>query len=219
MHGKILSLAGAYEFIKENASPTTSAKSLAGLAKAFSLMSYSAGFVAPNEAQALQNANATLPQGFVVASENAQTKIVTTKDFTTGIVFFPMLSPRTTKASSDAIQSVAKAARELRAQNVDLIVGLSPWGAQIEREYLDAGNRDVDVLLGSGQGFGFNARPMSGSHVLWARGFSKGKVMDSIEILQVPSNKETWKPRKNFNAQAIRLEDSIPGDPKISKLF
>ena len=43
--------------------------------------------------------------------------------------------------------------------------------------------------------------------------------MDSIDVLEIPSATDTWESGKNYTAQALRLEDSIPEDPQIAKLF
>ena len=175
LKGKIISLAGAYEFLKEDEPANAATNALSKLVKAFSLMPYSTVFIAPNEAQAFKKAGITPPSGFVEASSEAKTQTISIKGVTAGIIFFPMLDAKASLAPQKALKAVAKAASDLRSQHVDIIIGLSTWGAQIERDYLDHGNTDVDILLGSGQGFGFNARPMANGHVLWARGFFQRK--------------------------------------------
>ncbi len=85
-----------------------------------------------------------------------------------------------TEAQMDAVMGEAE---KLRPQ-VNLVIGLSPWGYQGEVNVLGSAEdkRGLDVLIGGGHGSGNRGKIMAGGRTLWMRPFPKGKGVHHVNF-------------------------------------
>ena len=194
------------------------AKVLPVLAKAYGLLGYTLGYLGAAEGKALADAGAPLPPGFLVAGEAPQKAVYAVGANKIGVVFFPELG-RAANPGDAVVQAIERAAASLRPE-VKLVIGVSPWGSDAERYYLEHARPAVDVLFGGGPGIGLTARPDATGKVLWMRAFGKGKTLDTLELTAWPGGVDfTWRDKGNYAFQVISLGDDFAAKPEIDALF
>ena len=217
--GKVLAVAGAWEFTPEvSAAPPQPAK-LPAVATAQSRMGYDVAVITPDELKVLAANKATPPAGFTVLGEEPQTKILSVAGKSVGLVLFPMPRDVSTPVPEKLMDVTAKAAATLRGK-VALVVGVSPWGALDEEAFINSRPGAVDVLLGSGGGSGFPARTSKDGKTLWTRAYIKGKTVNRLDLFALPGARDfTWKTEGTYTAKVTPLDTAYPQDQAIEALF
>jgi len=213
-------LAGPYEFLPIDQVAKASADTAKALALAFARLPYDLVYALPAESRWLEDNGATLPPSFTVAGEQPVAQVRQAGAARVGLLLFPVLAPDREKASPDMVRTVADAALALRQQS-DIVVGISPWGASAEQDFLESAGHTVDVLLGSGPGPGFPAKPMAGDAVLWLRPYPQGKTMVELAIRALPRRSPDWKWVRDQNASILlqSLTESITSNPDMEALL
>jgi len=117
------------------------------------------------------------------------------------------------------INLLAKSINKNNSQT--LVVGLSAWGAELEKRYLEFPGCSVHVLLGSGKGSGMKGKFANKGRTIWVRPYSKGKAVNLLKVLKFPFAKKVWqwKQGENVILDVIPLTDRIPSDKKILKIL
>jgi len=212
-------IAGPNEILpSESGDAPPDPKVLSALAAAYGMLGYNVGYLGAAEGKALADARAALPPGFLVAGETPQKAIYTMGANKIGVVFFPELG-RAAKPSGAMIGAIERAAASLRPE-VKLVIAISPWGSDAERYYLEHAGPAVDVLLGGGPGIGLTARTDATGKVLWMRSFSKGKTLDTLDLMAWPGGADfKWVDKGNYAFQIISLGDDFAAKPEIDALF
>lgn len=212
-------IAGAYEFVSDDGDQPDP-RAWAPLIQAFERLKYSTGCLSPDEAKAMADHGVKPPANWLTLSgKDVQTAVLETPNGKIGVVFFPMLKNPKLNPSDEMIQKIDKEVAKLR-QTVSLVTGVSPWGVESEDHFLKTAKTLPDVLLGSGPGVGFSAKPTIGGRVLWMHSYSKGKAIYSADILQWPTAKGfKWELGTSFTTQAIILDDTNRPDPEMDALF
>lgn len=195
-------------------------EAFAPLARAYEALNYDAGAISPAEAAKFAAVNAQPPKGWqVLAPKEPKTVVLDTPKGKIGLVFFPEAKKPGDDPGPDVIQAIAKAVKGLRGQ-VKLVAGVSPWGVQAESDYLDKTKPDLDVLLGSGSGVGFSAKPAQGGKTLWMHTYTKGKAIYTIDVLAWPGDKGfKWEQGSNYTTQAVVLDEAYIPDPGMEQLL
>lgn len=160
------------------------------------------------------------PANWLTLSErDVQTAVLQKPGGTIGVVFFPMLKNPKAQPGDDVIQKIDKEVAKLRP-TVSLVVCVSPWGVESEAYFLEKAKTVPDVLLGSGPGVGFSAKPSAGGRALWMHTYNKGKAIYSLDVLQWPTAKGfKWELGSSFTSQAMILDDTYPAAPAMESLF
>jgi hypothetical protein len=82
---------------------------------------------------------------------------------------------------------------------------------------------ELDVLLGSGSGVGFSAKPAQNGRVLWMHTYTKGKAVYSIDLLAWPGDRTDrafkWEKDANFTSQAVVLDETYAPTPAMEQLL
>jgi 2',3'-cyclic-nucleotide 2'-phosphodiesterase (5'-nucleotidase family) len=217
--GKVLAVAGAWEFAPEISAAPPQPEKLPAVAAAQARLGYDAGAITPDEVRTLTAQKAVPPPGFTVLGSEPATKLVTVAGKSVGLVFFPMPKDISAPVPEKLLAATARAAAALRGQQVALVVGVSPWGALDEEAFINTHSGAVDVLLGSGGGSGFPARTSKDGKTLWTRAYIKGKTVNRLDLLSLPTgNGFTWKDG-TYKAQVTALDAAYPQDPAIESLF
>lgn len=217
----LLVLAGPYEFLPSDPrTPKGQPEAAKALGAAHARLPYDLGLAMPAEAAWLADNGAALPSSFRVAGPHPASGTLLAGQVRVGVVLFPVLPTDAAKAPPDLGREVAEAARALRG-STDLVVGISPWGATAEADFLDIHGQTVDLLLGAGPGPGFPARPMAEDKVLWARPYSQGKSLLQIAVKSLPRRTPDWKWVREGNAAVLlqSLTENITNDPDMAALL
>jgi hypothetical protein len=110
----------------------------------------------------------------------------------------------------------------LRKKHPDaLIVGISSWGRENERLFVENHEGSCDILLGSGPGPGLIAAFSTHAKTLWTRAYSKGRTVTKIEIREFPSSDVslTWNTGRNISAQLVLLGKKIQENPAMNTIL
>ena len=160
------------------------------------------------------------PKGWqVLDPKEPKAVVVNTAKGDVGVVFFPEVNKTGTDPSPEQVEAIARKVKELRPL-VKLIVGVSPWGVQTESDFLDKHKPDLDVLLGSGTGVGFSAKPDQTGRILWMHTYTKGKAVYTIDLLAWPDGRSfKWNKNANYTSQAVVLDDTYAPTPAMEQLL
>jgi hypothetical protein len=159
----------------------------------------------------------SLPANYLRMGGTAQSRIIPVSGGQVGIVCFAQADKRSLQeARNDALE----AGRKLRGQ-VDLLIGVSPWGSDAERAFADQADGLYHIILGGGPGYGFGASvPGKNKGLLWARPEREGITVNLVEIKAWPDPAlHIWEREANYTAEVIMLGPSIPSDPVILELL
>lgn len=217
----LLAVAGPYEFIPtDRAAARASADTAKALAAGLARLPYDAGLALPEESAWLAASGAALPPFFRVASERLAFEVLNLGNVRVGLLLFPTIDPDLAKVPRVVGRAVADKARLLRERS-DLVIGVSPWGVNAEMDFLDSYGHTVDVLLGSGPGPGFPARPMAGDKTLWLRPYAQGRALHVLTFSALPQRTPDWKWVRDKNASVVlqSLGESITNDPGMEALL
>lgn len=217
--GKVLAVAGPWEFLPEVSAAPPEPDKLPAVAKAHERLAYDAMALAPQEAKLLAEHKSLPPKGAVVLEDAPVTRIVIVGGVAVGLLYFPMPKDISAVVPDKLMDATAKAAAELRAKAA-LVVGISPWGALDEEAFINTRAGAVDVLLGSGGGSGFASRTSKDGRTLWTRAYIKGKTLNRLDLLALPGKPGfTWKIGENFTAKVDPLDENFPQDQAVDTLL
>lgn len=217
--GKVLAVAGPWEFLPEVAAAPPEPAKLPAVVKAHERLAYDAMAVAPQEAKVLAEHQSLLPKGAVLLGDAPATRIVIVSGVAVGLLYFPMPKDVSAVVSDKLMDATAKAAAELRAKAA-LVVGVSPWGAIDEEVFINTRNGAVDVLLGSGGGSGFASRTSKDGRTLWTRAYIKGKTLNRLDLLAMPGKPGfVWRIGENFTAKVDPLDENFPQDASVEAVL
>ncbi len=215
--GTLVQVAGPYEFL-EPGDAAAPEGSLDPMVEALTRLSPDVLCLAPEESALLSRAGIVPPDSAVVLGQAPVTRILARGGVRVGLVFFPVPAKSGEKVEDKARSATIRAARDLRGQ-VDLLVGVSPWGSMAEEAFLAANPDLLDVLLGGGPGFGAPAEPQPAPGTLWARSHTKGKTINRLDIaLPLKRPAAPWTPGENHQAALLNPDHTVPGDPDIQAL-
>ncbi len=218
-----LVLAGPNEFYsdKEAPVPDKTQKLTAILHAAFSSMPYTAIYLSPRTATAMEQAGLALPANAVPVDGRPVTNFYRAGSLTVGCVFLPAASGAERLPSQEQIQAARLAAREAAA-SADLIVAVSPWGIQAENSLAASFAGDVHILLGSGEGIAVPGQA-TGSYAspgpLWVRSDRRGRAVSVLDIYALPARGTPWLDGIHFSARLAFLDPALPEDASILKII
>ncbi len=184
------------------------------LCRIFTELHYQLGVLSPEEATFLQENRIDPPKNWLTASRHPKAKIFSMGAKKIAVILFPWDNSGQTGRTQ-----IVELASELR-RDVDLLIGLSPWGINQERSFFSNSPNVLNILLGSGPGPGFKSKFVQEGTTLWVRPYGRGKVVFSLRIKSWPSGPETvWRPGKTVDTDIILLKDNIPEEESISSLL
>ena len=192
------------------------------LVMAYARLGYDAGYVTPGDAKELGDAASAILKERHDNVGTVVSRIVEKEGKRFGLVFLPEL-PDSGKGPTEAqMDAVMGEAEKLRPQ-VDLVIGLSPWGYQGEIDFLDR-TKDkggLDVLIGGGHGSGNRGKVMAGGRTLWMRPFPKGKAVSVMWFEKLPGRgiAPVWKENENAGFETIILDEQVPQEPGMEELL
>jgi len=217
--GKVLAVAGPWEFLPEVSAAPPEPDKLPVVAKAHELLAYDAMALTPQEAKLLAEHRSVPPKGAVVLEDAPVTRIVIVGGVAVGLLYFPMPKDVSAVVPDKLMDATAKAAAALRAKAA-MVVGISPWGAIDEEAFINTRSGAVDVLLGSGGGSGFASRTSKDGRTLWTRAYIKGKTLNRLDLLALPGKPGfVWKIGENFTAKVDPLDENFPQDQAVDALL
>ena len=213
-------IAGPYEFISDDGADHALEEAYAPLVKAYEKLNYNTGAVSQAESATFSRLGIAPPKGWLVLdAKEPKSVILDSANGKIGVIFFPEAKKPGDDPSPEAVKVITRKIKELRPQ-VKFLVGVSPWGVQPESEFLEKIRPDLDVLLGSGSGVGFSAKPAVGGRVLWMHTYSKGKAIYTIDVLAWPGAKNfKWEMGTTYTTQAVVLNEDYKPDPGMEQLL
>lgn len=160
-----------------------------------------------------------LPAYFVPVDNAPVTKIVERNGKRIGVVFFNEVPvPTDIKSSLDTLAQANKVGEKL-SKEVDLLVGVSPWGSSMELTMLN-NNKFYHVLIGGGDGPAFSTYPrvQEPTSMIWARPQPEAKAVSTVSIYDWPNPKgAAWKRGLNYDADTFVLGRTYPSDFNIQR--
>lgn len=210
-------VAGAYEF-SAKAGELPPPGTLEALAEAFDFMNYDVALLSDEEQRMLNRVGVTPPKAWKTASQEAF-RTVKTPNGTVGFLSFPPLPAGTDTPDTALVEEVTRAVAKVKP-TVDLLVGLSPWGAYGEKEYLDRRPDAVPhILLGNGRGMSFVKRFSSGDRVLWSRPYPRGKTVTRFSLMSWPAGDDFEWSDEMVSSAAELLNDTVQQNPHVRGIF
>ncbi len=116
------------------------------------------------------------------------------------IFLFPDLSPEEVKDKFDDYLLLIS-----KAPSKSITVALVPWGVDLEDKFLNSYAPDLDILLGSGDGFSYFTKI---GKTLWIHPCKKGECIYRV-----------FERKGSFYVERITLDESISEDPTIKELI
>lgn len=213
-------MAGPYEFLPANEFDVVPSLVFApDFIKAYKMLGYDRVYITPEEHAWLEKyGKAPLPDSFRTLGDKPFTEIVDVHGLKMGIVGFPV-PPQFFEPTQADVDTIIAAAEALRPQ-VDILVGVSPWGREHEDYFIQHAKPVLDVLLGAGKGPGMRGVLGGAGRTFWVRSLTKGKYMILVDAKAMP--KETgyrWKTPETINDTFVELDVHIPDDKEVRSLF
>lgn len=199
--------------------------------------------------QWLAKAGAQTPENFQHTGLKANSRIIDLQGYKIGLVFFgspppaqPTNAPDNTKIAPSASRSTLtprpaaaesyvlymrdalEEARRLGSQ-VHLLIGVSPWGSDAEREFLPQAEGLFHLLLGGGPGpsfaFAGSERVSPAPRLIWSRPNPEGRSVTLIKLYEWPQGGSwaDWRPEISFESVQMHLTPAIPEDPEVVRLL
>ena len=212
--GALLKVAGFYEMLRPG-QDSASAKDLATLQKVFRTLDYDLAVARSSTAKQLRAADLELPSGWMSLEQEIHSRVFSIGKAKVGFMVFPPL-----QEEDPDFSSIASLSRKM-GSGLSLLVGVSPWGASLEKEFLQSRPDAVDILLGSGSGPSFKEKYPASGKTLWIRPYPQGKAVQRIHLpsLGREALQESRKPGENCFVQLIALDGNIPKNPSIKELM
>ncbi len=187
---------------------------------AHNLLRVNAGWLSPKAAAWMRGAAKAVPSGYSEVGTDPVSLVLPTAAGKIGLVLFPRGDGPKDAPTPEQQKRVLAAAAALRP-SAALIIGVSPWGFEAERDFLPLAQGVFSCLLGGGDGPGFAKSLQSQSPgVLWARSDSKGRSVTEITLLQRPGDGFRWTEGTSFNARLIDLKPNVaPPDRTMEALI
>lgn len=218
-----LFLAGPYEIasIDQKLSPAANAPGVIG--QAYGVLEYDAMMLTPADVAVLGQDMPVALKTWMVPPGKVVSKIIERKNMRIGLVYFPVLTTPEAVPSVADMEAVRKETLTMRSA-VDVIIGISPWGAQAEQAFLDKFNgtsEPLDVLLGGGLGPGNRGILEPNSATAWVRPFSKGKYLSLVRLENIMSRQsESFRKHEpNVRFDVVILDEKIPVDLTMDNLL
>lgn len=160
-----------------------------------------------------------VPDRFVRIEGSPVTRRLMVGGLSVALVFFPPLPAKVREADSSLLNAVLVAANE--ASDVDLRIGVSPWGFQGEYAAGQGLAQAFHIVLGAGEGAPFALDASAMEPALWVRAAENGRSVMTLELEGCPPRgaSPVWIPGVNVRAREIRLEDDIPDDAAMRQLL
>lgn len=216
-----LRIAGPYEFAKWNPAHPLNPERITPLIRGYEHLSYDLGVLGTSESHVLSLLSGTQPEKwFQVASYPQVHSLQTDKGLIIAVVFpTPELN---TDRSTSMIQNLVATLSELRSDHPNaLIVGISSWGRENERQFVEKHEGSCNILLGSGPGPGLTSTFSTHALTLWTRAYSKGRTVTKIEIREFPAADAplSWITGRNISAQLVLLGEKIQENPAMDAIL
>jgi hypothetical protein len=216
----VLVLGGPWEF-KAPGAPAPAQESLKAIARSFEMMGYDMGLLSPEEAHALSAGGVSLP-GWHQTENAGALAFFPSPVGRVAVIAFPMLDGGALLPGKGQVETVRTLAATARAR-ADLIVALSPWGAQAERFLLEraAPGIRIDVLLGAGNGSSQAGQIANRGRTLWMRPYDKGRTVMRVTIgpLTGAPGERAWVPGTNIDFRMVPLLPNVPEHEAVGRLF
>lgn len=182
------------------------------LAGAYGSLEYDLGVALKGEAKWLSDNGARLPEGWRALGDTPEVVRLAAGELRLGVV----LIPEARKTGGDLQAEVAAAARALHS-DVDLVVGVSPWGEDAEKDFLTSNGAVFDLLLGAGRGRGSGLRLAAGGQTLWLRPAFDGWGVARLDILAKPGPEGGWREGQDYTFVMQWLDDKIEEDVQLAR--
>lgn len=218
-----LFLAGPYELssIDQKLSPAAKAPGIIG--QAYNALEYDAMMLTPADVAVLGQEMPVALKSWVVPPGKVVSKIIERKNMRIGLVYFPVLATPEMGPSVADMEAVRKEALMMRSA-VEVIIGISSWGAQAEQAFLDKFNgtsEPLDVLLGGGLGPGNRGILEPDSATAWVRPFPKGKYVSLVRLENIMNRQaESFRKHKSeVRFDVVILDEKTPVDLTMDNLL
>lgn len=175
------------------------------LVAGYEYLGYDLGAFTPEEAKWLASDAAAPPRGWIAFGQAPQTRILEKDGARIGVVLFPAAPADAKEISRQSRQAIEAAAREL-GDSVDLVVGICPWGIEMEEAFLSSGTAVFDIVFGSGPGRGVQTKLFFDGATLLVHPYPKGEVVNLVTVTSFPERRPGW---------TWRLNDNIISDIRI----
>lgn len=217
-HPDSLVLGGGYEFINA-ANDVPGLQQLTALDTSYALLDYDLLRLTPREKVFLLRAGLEVQEDWT-APEGLEYRQFDVGGRTVGVLLFPMLAEGVDQAPDAMADALADAVAE-RLDQVDLLVGLSPWGYMAERAYLDSGRAAPDVLFGTGPGPGIRGTATDHPRTYWIRPYPRGKALNQLDILALPvrTNDFAWEETVNLRSSVVGLDTTYQERPDLVEII
>lgn len=184
------------------------------LRRIFQALDYDLGVLHKKLASRMRAKGVALPRGWMSPHSKIHTKVFQLGERRIGFLVFP---PR--PEDNATFPRIRELARKM-GPDLSLLIGLSPWGAKREKDFLRKLPHAVDILLGGGSGPPFKAKYPNAGKTLWVRPYPEGKTIHSISLSGPNAHEQD--PRdtaENLNIRLILLDESIPRNPSIKEIM
>jgi len=208
----VLKIAGFHEMSRPG--QDVSADKWSTLKRAFEALGYDLGVLTPETARRMREKADGIPRGWLAQQDRTRSRVLRSGNQTIGVLVFP------TERGENGYSEIAATARKMSSKT-SLLIGLSPWGARKEKDFLRQRPEAVDILLGSGPGPSFKAKTPDSGKTLWVRAYSEGKAVHRIDLAHLePQNpKRSWVPGENVSIRLIMLRQHIREHPSLREII
>lgn len=190
-------LAGGNEFFPDDLMRAEKGN-LKTLVAGYEHLGYDLGAYTPEEAQWLASGAAAPPGGWIAFGQAPQTRIVEKGGARIGVILFPAMPADTREIPHQTRQAIEAAAQGVRYA-VDLVVGVCPWGIEMEEAFLSSGKAALDIVFGSGPGRGVQTKLFFDGATLLVHPYPKGEVVNLVTVTSFPERTPGWAWRLNGN--------------------
>ena len=194
--------------------PSASRGEFETLRRTFQALDYDLGAQTAQVTRNMREKGLAPPQGWMSQDSKLQSRVFQVGETRIGVLVFP---PQPENPGD--FSHIAELARKM-GDEVSLLLGMSPWGANREREFLRQRPGVLDILLGGGSGPSFKAKYPGSGETLWIRPYTEGKAVHSISLAS-PSAQghSSLDPQKALDIQLLMLKDDIPRNPNIKEII